>query len=48
MSASSRAKDLSSLFIVHALRPEHIAIFGADRKKVTDEYTRLRDLFTAE
>ena len=44
----SRAKDLSSLFLVSALRPEHFTIFGADRKKVTAEYNRLRVLLNKE
>ena len=44
----SRGKDLSSLFLVLALRPEHFTIFGADRKKVTAEYNRLRVLFNKE
>ena len=44
----SRAKDLSSLFHVFALRPEHFTIFGADRKKVTAEYNRLRVLLNKE
>ena len=41
----SRARELSSLFFVHALRPEHFTCFGADRKKVHAEYKRLRLIF---
>ena len=41
----SRARELSSLFLVHALRPEHFTCFGADRKKVHAEYKRLHVIF---
>ena len=41
----SRARDLSSLYLVHALRPVHFTHFGSDRKLVTAEYSRLRNIF---
>ena len=44
----SRARDLSSLYLVHALRPVHFTHFGSDRKLVTAEYSRLRDIFESK